>query len=161
MTEKRRPEESADVMRNFRDYRPVLRLWEHPSFAPSATWVLFEHQTNGQILARFVDWRTPQDEDEFELFADPQMETPVAVIPHEEIEPILRELNATPVPLTGIEVVLGLDGCKYGIERLDSFARVLLEWWQGGPKEWRAYTRAVARLRKLLWRYAPGDDSAR
>lgn len=145
---------SREAEFDLRDYRMVLRVWQSPSFRPYASWVLLQNDSNGKMRVQRADWWRGLRTESFDW---PAEEPPSRAIPREEVEPLLLALNEAHLPLTGIEWVMGLDGCKYGIETLMSFSTISIEWWERGPKEWRDFIDAATRLRELFRRYTQDD----
>ena len=145
--------------------RMMLRLWRYPAFEQYRAWAIFAPgrgtlSAETDVLVREVVWDSPHD---LSRFANPLewlkqgYRTPPSVyvrdakIAYSQISALLENLARLPVPIAGVQTLIGIDGEGCGFEYCASFLiRARLEWWCDGPAEWRTFIDCVTRLRVLL-----------
>jgi hypothetical protein len=137
-----------------------LVLWSHPSFEPWESWtVALGSGGNEGFFIRHALWdgpaytarlRDPVVGWSVQLPEPGSLEIRDFRVPASRLAPELAAAGMLTIPpLLWRADRIGLDGTRHGIS-LRGSQTVRLEWWAGGPDEWRDLTAWTERMRAHL-----------
>jgi hypothetical protein len=132
-------------------YKPILRLWEYPSFSPYKVWVFckpdFRTINPQTLIIRKVIWDRNADFDRLEKPLEglkkgfdtiPRFEIKSVEISKGIFDEIFSELKQIQFPaFANYGKTIGIDGVRYGIETFDFTHRTNISWWSHYPEEWQ------------------------
>lgn len=150
-------------------YGSLLRLWHFPAFAGQKTWTILQpgrkSPAGSPMLVRELTWDRKSDEHRFEAAADcsptPNILLREAALPTTELQQVLDTGANLTVPIVQVANVVGLEGEYFGLETYEVSPSIRLQWWNGGPTEWRHFTDWVGELRSFLLRCLDEPAKAR
>ncbi len=146
--------------------RPVLRVWQYPSFEPYCSWTILvpvdaKLESEGWLVRR-ATWEQrhyPFPGNPWIIWVDgtrhPLPRVWDRISPRQRVSDLLDSFDLLSVPSMQGVPELGLDGVTYGVKRAGGQR---LAWWWKGPPEWESLAAWHARARGDLQALFDEDD---
>lgn len=107
-----------------------LRFWMHPSFNPWVSWTVFQDRNEDEWFVRRITW-DPTDPD---IAAGITTYAAEGRIPEEHARQLHIRLAEIQINVFPLENRIGLDGVRFGIEKVQFANTSSLSWWCSPPK---------------------------